>query len=264
MSALVGKNKSISIIENARESLSHAVDHLVIDETNTEVANLKRSVLDVSHVVELIIKEKLNQVHPAFIWKKVDKYPSLEAETINTVEAINRLDRICQIKLSKESIDTIKICRRLRNKIEHFQFEMNLKKTKVVLGRMLSFILDFSRNHLSINFEEEFRHDEKWELLLEMYEFWEEWRIVKERELNESDGPVAGCHVCGALTFDVINSVCVLCGNTEMEWQCDICGELFPESELEEIEELDGDQDSQTGLLTTYFVCPNCIDRDEP
>jgi hypothetical protein len=42
-----------------------------------------------AHSIELLPKEKLRQVNPAFVWENVDKYPSLGARTVTVDTAIS-------------------------------------------------------------------------------------------------------------------------------------------------------------------------------
>ncbi len=54
------------LINNAKDSLHHAVNHL----TNSEgigPGDIKLVIREVSQVVELLFKERLRQIHPAFI-----------------------------------------------------------------------------------------------------------------------------------------------------------------------------------------------------
>lgn len=82
-----------SMIQNAQDSLEHAVDNIV-DKSRSKDGNLKRVIQGLSHVVELILKERLSRDHPAFIFAKIDAYPSKDAFTLNTDLAVKRLERL--------------------------------------------------------------------------------------------------------------------------------------------------------------------------
>ena len=79
-----------NLIENAKDSLAHAVEHLTGSEKPAP-SDLKRAILDVAHVVELLLKERVRRIHRAFIWENIDKYPSLKAQIIGTDKAVSRL-----------------------------------------------------------------------------------------------------------------------------------------------------------------------------
>lgn len=69
------KNNKIrfNLVENAKDSLAHAVEHLTGPEEPTP-GDLKRAILDVAQVVELILEERVHRTHRAFIWENIDKY----------------------------------------------------------------------------------------------------------------------------------------------------------------------------------------------
>ncbi len=248
--APIKKSIKFDLINNARSSLNHAVAHLTnLDGTKED--DLKFAIRDVAHVVELLLKECLRRIHPAFIWQNVDKYPS-EAHTVHTNTAVRRLLKIGGINLDEEDQQTIDACRKFRNKVEHYEFELNTKETEVIIGRMLSFIFNFSNKHLGLNLEKEFRSDDTWKALIEMYEFWEAHHVGVEKQLENEGKHVVECPSCGAITFDLEVGECALCDHTETMVKCDICDEKVLDSEIEAC----GDADMGDEVL----VCKSCIE----
>jgi len=69
------------LISNAKDSLIHAVNHLTNPAGQTD-GDFKIAIKDMYHVIELLLKEKLRQIHPAFIWTNIDKYPSDDTVTV--------------------------------------------------------------------------------------------------------------------------------------------------------------------------------------
>ncbi len=65
-----------SLVENALDSLEHANDDL-------QTGDYKRVILDLAHAAELLLKERLRIIHPAFVLSNIDKYPSQHAHTVN-------------------------------------------------------------------------------------------------------------------------------------------------------------------------------------
>jgi len=244
------KSIKFDLINNARSSLNHAVVHLT-NPDGVRDDDLKFAIRDVAHVVELLLKERLRCIHPAFIWQSVDKYP-LEAHTVDTNTAVKRLIKIGSISLDEEDQQTISACRKFRNKVEHYEFELNTKETEVVIGRMLSFIFNFSDKHLGIDLEEEFRSDDTWKTLIEMYEFWEAHHIRVEKQLEGEGKCIIECPSCGAMTFDLEAEKCALCDHAETVTKCDICNTEVPDSEIE----AHGDADMGVEVL----ICKNCIE----
>ena len=254
------KKHKFDLIENAKDSLSHAVEHLT-KKKKTTASDLKRVILDVAHVVELILKERIRRIHPAFIWENIDKYPSSTAQTVGTEKAINRLLNLEGIALSDDSKKTLSICRRIRNAIEHYEFEIELKKTKAIVGRMLSFIFLFSKSHLDLDMEADFKRDDRWNALIAIYEFWEAHSKAVENKLLENGEDVCECPACGAFTYNLSETKCAFCGHMEEQVYCEHCKEMFWESETETFEELDGDPESGMTGVSEHTICKNCMEE---
>ncbi len=253
------QKKSFSLIENARSSLQHAVEHL----TKIEVANnydIKFAIRDVTHVVELLIKEYLQRIHPSLIWQDVDKYPSLEANIVSLGKAAKRIVNIGEIRLSDESQKTIQTCKKIRDKIEHFECTFDQKEAKVVIGRMLAFIFDFSKKYLNLELESDFRADDTWDSLISMYEFWSAQKDIIEKRMKEQGICVYICPMCGADTFDVNEKECNLCGHKEDFVECDICHEEYFESETEIEREVDYDEEG-VSFAREFRICENCREK---
>jgi len=127
------------LIENARDSLRHAVDHLT-GAGKPGPGDLKRAIRDIAQVVELLLKERLRRIHQAFVWENVDKYPLSDSPTVSAEKAVTRLQHLGGIILPEKSRKTIVAARTLRNAIEHFEFSLDLQEARGIVGRLLSFI----------------------------------------------------------------------------------------------------------------------------
>ena len=243
----------MNLIENAKDSLEHAVQHFAFD-GEQYVGDLKRVLVDLSHVVELILKERLARVHPAFVWNNVDKYPSTQSYTVPTEIAVERLTKIANIKFSEKERKTIFSCRVLRNDIEHFRFEIEKKEAEIIIGRILSFIFNFSRKELGLTWEQEFKNKDNWDKLIELYEFWEAHSETVEQELVEKEVPIFECPSCRANTYNLNSMQCELCNHAEELVECDACKGLTPESQMDGV---------MVDEHTDIAVCQNCLHREE-
>lgn len=231
---------SMDLIKNAENSMNHAVEHLEEGGSNS----FKYPILDTIHALELLFKEKLNKVNPAFVWQDVDKYPSINAKTVNIDTAINRLEKIVKIEFDEEKKITIKRLKKIRNLIQHYKFEINLDEAKNLIGKVISIIIEFSDNELNLDWGKKLHDYEKWAYLLEYYEFYITHAKKHEDDLREEGSPVTGCPHCAALTYNMKTDTCKLCGHEDEMHECQYCGESFFESENPGCE----------------FVCESCRD----
>lgn len=237
------------LINNAKDSLRHAVKHLT-EPGGPAPEDLKYAIRDVAHVVELLLKERLRREHDVFVYQHIDKYKSKDAKTIDTGTAITRLLMLCNVRLSDADKNTIEACRSIRNDIEHYQFTMDIKAARGVIGRMLSFIFGFSREYLDLNLEAEFKKDDSWKALIDIYEFWEAHGKTLEAQLVEKDIPYCDCPACSAGTFDLEAMQCLLCGHRDQEVECESCHDTVWESEVETFDEED----------RSFTICKDCIE----
>lgn len=240
------------LVKNAKDSLNHAVEHLT--EHGLQPSDIKIAIREVAHVVELFLKERLSRIHPAFIWENVDDYRSYEARTVDLERAIKRLSKLAGITLHEDAWKTIQACKKIRNRIEHYAFSIELKEAKVIIGRMLSFILEFSATHLQMDLEKEFRSDDRWKVLIDIYEFWEAHAEATERKLEIEGIPFGECPSCGAHAFVWDESKCRLCDHKEEEVVCDVCGNTVWESEAEYFNNAEEEGPE--------IVCKSCLDAE--
>ncbi|OGF57669.1 MAG: hypothetical protein A2497_00380 [Candidatus Firestonebacteria bacterium RifOxyC12_full_39_7] len=231
---------SFSMIENAEDSLAHAIFHLTGEKSPTK-KDFKRAILDTSHAVELLLKERLKVIHPAFVLEDIDKYPSKEASTVNVDLAIKRIKNICNLSIPEDMIKIVKRCRKIRNEIEHYEVNITKKEAEAVIGNMLSFIFDFAEKYLGLNLEKKFKKDEDmWEKLIVIHEFCEKHVRICEGKLFDKKILVDYCPYCGRQTFNVDSEKCEFCGHEEEMFECASCGgKYFMEEKSEKNEEGD-------------------------
>lgn len=201
------------LLANALDSLYHALDHLIPPGDQAIAKDYKRAILDVSHAVELLLKERLQREHAALIWRKVESYPSLDAQTVSVDEAIARLDAICGVKVCDKDRAAINASKRLRNSIQHFRFSVTEKEAKIVIGKMLAFILDFSEAELGYSIRRDLQRDDRLRELLEFSEFYEEYSKKIEAEMRRKEKFTDACSQCELPSFDLRTGVCEVCGH---------------------------------------------------
>jgi len=221
-----------TLLENAADSLKHAIEH--IDPVHAmNVGNWKRAILDLSHVVELMFKERLKQVHPSLMWSNVDKYPSNRAFTVSSEQAFNRLKKIIGVEFTEREEEFIEKLRIKRNEIEHFEFNISDDEARMVIGHILSFILHFAKRELDLEWQEEHLDHSKWNILKGYTEFYEQQLEKIEKQIKEEELEVITCPSCHHETFGLESEKCLLCGHEEEVLECLNCDEPYLYSDVE-------------------------------
>jgi hypothetical protein len=204
------------LLENARDSLRQAVHLLVWDDLGTDHARLKHAITSAAHSVELLLKEILRRINPAFVWENVDKYPSLEARTVSSEHALSRLKLLANISFLKTDEDNLRSLRRTRNAIEHYEWRATEKEEKIVIGNALSFAFSFAKEHLEVDLSADFKDDDTWNVLVEdLSEFARAHGQRIEAELRKKGQSPNWCDGCGENTVPTHGGSCELCGH----WQ---------------------------------------------
>ena len=221
-----------TLIENALDSLEHAIVHLS-NPGELKKGDYKRVILDLSHAAELLFKERLRTIHPAFVLSNVDKYPSITAHTVWAAEALQRLQKIGGVKFKDEDRAALKTIREKRNEIEHYEFSISEKEARVVIGNVLVFIFRFSCDEVGLDWADRRINDPAWSKLNEFAEFYEAQRTHIMDTLLDSMIPTHDCPVCHNDTFDLESEVCILCGHREEVQECRVCEVSYLYSDVE-------------------------------
>lgn len=215
-----------NLIENANDSLEHALQHMgPVNKNNA--GDWKRIIVDIAHTIELLFKERLRQEHPAFVFDNIDKYPSNDAFTVGAEKALKRIQTICNINFSKDELSAIDTARKKRNEIEHFEFSIAEHEAKSIVGQVLSFIFSFSDEHLKLEWKSTHLQDGKWWILRQYSEFYEDLLRKAQQIIDSDEIYVIGCTSCHNETFDVNEEKCLICGRSEEVLACTWCKEPY-------------------------------------
>lgn len=236
-----------SLIENANDSLQHALQHMGPVSANN-IGDWKRIIVDLAHVVELFFKEMLRRVHPAFIFENIDNYPSKNVFTVGAEKALKRVQTICDVKFSKDELSAIDTVRKKRNEVEHFEFSVTEHEAKAIVGQILSFIFNFSDEYLNLKWKDMHLRNADWNILIQYTEFYENL-IQKAREKIDSDDIyIIKCTSCHNETFDIEEEKCLICGHSEDVTRCNWCKKPYIFSSCEYSEDAN--------------LCPSCEWKD--
>lgn len=207
-------NIRLTMLDNAQDSLSRAIEMLAWKEMSADTSRLKQAILGVAHAAELLLKERLSRTNQALIWDDVDKFPSIDARTVTVDRAISRLRKISGILISIEDERLLRSLRNTRNAIEHFEWQTTKGEADLIIGSALSFCLTFAHEHLGRDLAYEFKRDDTWQQLIgELTEFSRS-HGVRVREKLEANGILAAeCGFCENDTVPITGGACELCGH---------------------------------------------------
>lgn len=222
-------NVEFNLLSNATDSIESAIELIAWGNEKVEASRLKQSIQSIAHGIELLLKERLRRVHPALLWENVDKYPSLNARTVNSEAALVRLINIAGLKFPKEDVELIRSLRATRNAIEHYSWKTTKNEADRIVGQALAFALDFSSKQLHHSFfGYHNRKDDTFDTLVSTNAAFAV--AIKEREkftFVAHEQVTSTCSFCRSVAIDQNTGACSICGHWEYrgpieEWTDDI------------------------------------------
>jgi hypothetical protein len=213
------------LVHNALDSLVHAVTHLTANENKPSPGDLKVAVLGVTHAVELLVKERLRRVDPSSLFEDTPAGSSRPRLTVSPGAAVHQLGQLGDVWLSPETAQDIRRSFGLRNRIQHYEFDMSPAQTTAVLGRLVAFLIDFSKRHLELDLEAELPPLD-WVWLQGNTDFWVRHADLAAARLKEEVGAedVIDCPMCCWDTYSLSRRECVLCSYEGEPEPCPRCG----------------------------------------
>ncbi len=205
-----------TLLQNALDSISQAVELLAWKDIANDDSRLKQAILLTAQACELLLKERLRRVHPSLIWEDVDKYPRLDARTVGVERAVSRLKQIGGIVFDADDLKIVTSLRNTRNAIEHFAWKTTREEANAIVGNALSFAIDFAEKQLDTNIAYKFRSDDTWNHLLEQHADFARnhgWRTASG--MKAVGKLVQECSFCNGMTQDLSTGACSLCGHWE-------------------------------------------------
>lgn len=251
---------TFGLLENGLDFVKSAVNYLV---GYSEKSDLKYGILHLSAGIELILKYRLSKEHWSLVFQNFDKVNKgkLESGDFASVDyetTIKRLKEICFVEISPEYLADIKNLRDKRNRMEHFSITDSPEAIKVSFVKVLNFVLDFIKEHIS----EDDLGESGWETLDEIrgslgdFEDFirHRWEVIdSEIEENKKCTSVTYCPVCfqGALVIDD-GGHCLFCNHTNHD------GEELARNFISEILGIDEYSTVKDGGEYPLYYCFDC------
>lgn len=135
----------LSLFENAIDSLNEALKKYEEGEDGDKNA-YKFCVQHLSHFLELLLKYQVTKTHHLLIYKNPFKKITQDSLVIGMRDAIQFLENDSK-KISSDFKRDLGWLKSLRNKIEHYEFEMQVQDVTDTIGRLIRSALLFGQEH---------------------------------------------------------------------------------------------------------------------
>lgn len=221
MTKKLSKEHKFNLIENAHDSLQHAIEHMKSGHENS-IRDWKFIIISLAHVVELLLKEKLRKINPTLIYENIDYKPSINSKTVGAENALTRLENFSNLRFSETDKLAIDIARKKRNQIEHFEFVITEQQAQIITGQAIAFIFRFSKEHLKLDWESKYKFD-NWEVFSENEKFYENQELEANKKIESEQLGIIECPYCCNEFFSTEYEKCLLCGYKEDVLECKQC-----------------------------------------
>lgn len=223
--------QSLGLLENAADSFNEAI-RKVRDARYGDARPYKFAVLHFTHAIELLFKHHVALAHPLLIYRNPFSKALDKEATIGLWEAVQFFKNE-QKELTAETLDDLKWIKSLRNNIEHYKFEMDLREARRTIGRLIRALNEFHEANgltdLATLIEADCR--DTYEKLADEYK-QELFEAQQAAAAASSDHEPQNCFLCGGQRTMVqsANSLeCHLCGNESLLHECLRCGNTLPD-----------------------------------
>jgi hypothetical protein len=158
-------DKHMDLLDNGIDFLRSGIECFYMKD-KPEPRDHKYAILHIFAGILLVLKEKLRREHPSLIFMKVEEMAKDDSKTVDFDTTVARLIGCTDWKFNENDLRFLRSAQKLRNKIEHYHFEMNLRESETIIAKLCEFIYLFLHNELDTH--------------LEQYLEWEAWNRVQE------------------------------------------------------------------------------------
>jgi hypothetical protein len=218
MSDAVPDKITFSLIVNALDFLQSAVGYVKIKDEHERC--IKYGLLHLCDGIELLLKCRLDAEHWSLVVADLDKtspkdIQSGEFKSVAWQEAIARVEKCIGHEFTKIDKSLFDHLRKLRNRIQHFKFDVSRDECISILAEGLHFATEFIENYLA----HEKLGDELADIRKDLTEFREfvelRWKAIQAKvDESTSITCAVSCPRCrqDALIADGDESHCHFCG----------------------------------------------------
>jgi HEPN domain-containing protein len=132
----------LSLIENSYDFLNQSLRHY--RKARRNVHEWPFALLHITQSIELMLKHVLRQTHPILIFEDID-HPR---RTVSLEQALKRLETVARVAVGDKEKVNIQRAADYRNKIVHYEFELNRFDCKNTFAQLFEFVHFFHDKYL--------------------------------------------------------------------------------------------------------------------
>jgi HEPN domain-containing protein len=146
-------HSKLSLIENSDSFLNQSLRHY--RKASRNVHEWPFAILHLTQSIELMLKEALRNTHRILIFEDID-HPKL---TVSLETALSRLELVSNVSVGEKEKINIRRAADYRNRIVHYEFELNRFECKKIFAQLFEFIHFFHAKYLKRETHEHIARD---------------------------------------------------------------------------------------------------------
>jgi HEPN domain-containing protein len=135
-------HSKLSLIENSHNFLNQSLNHY--RKASRNVNEWPFAIFHLTQSIELMLKEALRNIHPLLIFEDID-HPKL---TVSLEKALSRLELVAHVSVGEKEKINIRRAADYRNKVVHYEFELNKFECKKTFAQLFEFVHFFHMKYL--------------------------------------------------------------------------------------------------------------------
>lgn len=171
----------LSLIENAYSFLNQSLRHY--RKTTRNVQEWPFALLHITQSLELMLKHLLKEIHPILIYEDIDR----PKRTVSLEQALARLESV-GISIEEKERIVIRKAAEYRNRVVHYEFELNKFEWKKVYAQLFEFVHFFHHKHLKTEMHSNVRK-ENWPVEARLMRYFRENFVLYNGVEMHKDNP---------------------------------------------------------------------------
>lgn len=171
----------MSLLENAYDSINESLRKTI--EAEADLKAWKFALLLMVQSIELLMKERLFRGHPLLVYEDVDR----RTRTVSLARALTRINSL-GVALTPNEVANVEKAIRLRNEIQHYEFEVTVADATNLYSRLFEFATSFLHDHLGSELHEEI-DPELWDREAELMEVFKREFVPYQGQTVTRDWP---------------------------------------------------------------------------
>jgi uncharacterized protein YutE (UPF0331/DUF86 family) len=176
--------KKFDLLENARNFIEESIHD--VERAEGKPKKWPFAILHLIQGLELLIKHLLASHHKILVYENIDN----PKHTVSLQQGLSRLIALDSVSVEEKEQRAIKAAIDFRNKIVHYEYDLNEKQAEAIYCELFEFIHFFYRKHINADLQDSI-DEELWHMEAELLSKFEKRFIIYHGEEMDKAHPLS-------------------------------------------------------------------------